>query len=178
MPDALDWQDIFIQPLDREFHNLPSLPRTESGAIDRESLAAGRRSSNDHEPDLPQNEVERQVAEIWSEILGIARVGRHDKFFDLGGDSLTVMQLGNRLRRLFGVELSLRDLFGVPTIAEMADAIIQRPGDSQAPPPKPEIKIDGDRAKALLARFDELSDAEVEKLFAEVIGEEREFAIK
>jgi acyl transferase domain-containing protein len=67
-----------------------------------------------------QSEPERLVAEIWQQLLGLDRVGRHDDFFELGGNSLIGTQLADRLRRQFRVAVPLRALFEVRTPAETA----------------------------------------------------------
>jgi acyl transferase domain-containing protein/acyl carrier protein len=58
----------------------------------------------------PTNELEKQITEIWQEVLGIAEIGIYDNFYELGGDSLIATQLVSRLRGRFTVELPLRDL--------------------------------------------------------------------
>ncbi|MET0645392.1 MAG: beta-ketoacyl synthase N-terminal-like domain-containing protein [Pyrinomonadaceae bacterium] len=68
----------------------------------------------------PSNQVEKMIAEAWQEVLGIERIGIHDKFFDLGGNSLRGIQLMSRLRRLFLLELPMNILFESPTVAEQA----------------------------------------------------------
>ena len=60
------------------------------------------------------------IAEAWQEVLGIERIGIHDKFFDLGGNSLRGIQLMSRLRRLFLLELPMNILFESPTVAGQA----------------------------------------------------------
>ena len=76
----------------------------------------------------PSTEVERAVAAIWQELVGIERVGVHDNFFELGGHSLLGIQLMSRLRRDFRIELPLRTLFETPTVAGLAFLIEQRAG--------------------------------------------------
>jgi acyl transferase domain-containing protein/acyl carrier protein len=72
----------------------------------------------------PRTEVEREVAETWQEMLGVATVGIADNFFtDLGGSSLLAAQLIARLRERFHVELPLRRFFDGPTVAELAEVI-------------------------------------------------------
>jgi len=72
----------------------------------------------------PRVGVEREVAEIWQEMLGVAQVGVIDNFFtDLGGSSMLAAQLIARLRERFHVELPLRRFFEGPTVAELAEAI-------------------------------------------------------
>jgi amino acid adenylation domain-containing protein len=80
-------------------------------------------SAGDHErgeADLPQTYVERQLAEFWSEVLGVRSVGRNDDFFVLGGQSLRAAQLVTRVNAEFGVELPLGVLFSHPTVRELA----------------------------------------------------------
>ncbi|MBV8856636.1 MAG: hypothetical protein JOZ02_06730, partial [Acidobacteria bacterium] len=62
---------------------------------------------------------------VWSELLGVERVGVEDNFFELGGHSLLVTQVVSRVRQVFEVELPLRSLFESPTVAEAALAISQ-----------------------------------------------------
>ncbi len=68
----------------------------------------------------PDTDVEKAVAKIWQELLGVEGIGGKDNFFELGGHSLLATQLVSRLRETFDVEIPLRGLFGAPTVAEMA----------------------------------------------------------
>jgi len=68
----------------------------------------------------PDSEVERTVAGIWGDLLGISRVGANDNFFEFGGQSLMGLQLLSRIKESYGVELTLRDLFDAPTVAEQS----------------------------------------------------------
>jgi aryl carrier-like protein len=70
----------------------------------------------------PQGELERSIASIWSELLGVERIGRHVNFFELGGHSLVAVQMVARVRRL-NAKAHLRILFANPTIASMAAAL-------------------------------------------------------
>jgi thioester reductase-like protein len=86
----------------------------------------------------PRDDMERRVAEIWQESLGLEQVGIHDDFFELGGHSLLATQLFFRLRQAFRTELSLKVLFEAPTVAEMTRAIV-RSGETGAAEPLVEL---------------------------------------
>ncbi|HEX8091889.1 MAG TPA: phosphopantetheine-binding protein, partial [Blastocatellia bacterium] len=64
--------------------------------------------------------TERIIAEIWQQLLGVDRVGIHDHFLDLGGNSLLATQVTTRLRGAFNVKLPLRSFFEAGTVAELA----------------------------------------------------------
>jgi acyl transferase domain-containing protein/acyl carrier protein len=71
----------------------------------------------------PRDELERRITEVWEKFLGIERVGIHDDFFELGGDSLMAVQLMSELRKTLSVKLSAHSLLDKPTIATLAEAI-------------------------------------------------------
>ena len=74
----------------------------------------------------PGNELERSLADIWQQLLGIEQVGIHDNFFELGGDSLFATQLVSQLCKTFQIELSYKGFFNEPTVAELAEVIVQK----------------------------------------------------
>ena len=74
----------------------------------------------------PENDLERRLAEIWQELLGIERVGVHDNFFELGGHSLLLTRLIVRLHETFEVDLPLQDVFERSTIVELAEVVRRR----------------------------------------------------
>lgn len=74
----------------------------------------------------PGNELEQDLADTWQELLGIEQVGIEDNFFELGGHSLLATMLMSRLRKEFGVELSLRSFFESPTVSGLALIIAER----------------------------------------------------
>ncbi|WP_457811529.1 AMP-binding protein [Sinorhizobium meliloti] len=105
------------------FVRLDGLPLTPNGKLDRQALPAPDDDAYARTAyEAPQGEVETALAEIWAELLGVERVGRHDNFFELGGHSLLAVQLMERLRRLsLGVEV--RTLFAKPVLADLAASL-------------------------------------------------------
>ncbi|WP_447963624.1 type I polyketide synthase [Nitrospira sp. Ecomares 2.1] len=67
--------------------------------------------------------LEQEVADLWQQILGTGRVGFEDDFFRVGGESLSALQLLNRVQELFGIELSLREFFDAPTVSGLVKQI-------------------------------------------------------
>jgi aryl carrier-like protein len=123
------------------FSLLEEMPRTRQGKIDRRALTALQPVYPEMggELILPRNEVERELANIWAEMLGLKQVGVEDNFFELGGHSLLAMQLVSRLRALFRIDLALRTLFESPTIAAISQ-IIQREINNGGDLSRPSIK--------------------------------------
>ncbi|NJO96807.1 MAG: hypothetical protein HC764_12895 [Pleurocapsa sp. CRU_1_2] len=68
----------------------------------------------------PKNEVEKKIADIWQQLLGIETVGIYDNFFDLGGDSLVGIRLISRLKQEWEVEIAINYLFESPYVSELA----------------------------------------------------------
>ncbi len=79
----------------------------------------------------PSNELEQDLADTWRELLGIEQVGSKDNFFELGGHSLLATMLMSRLRKEFGVELSLRSFFESPTVSGLALIIAEHVIENQ-----------------------------------------------
>ncbi|MFN6487000.1 MULTISPECIES: amino acid adenylation domain-containing protein [unclassified Nostoc] len=98
---------------------LNEFPLTPNGKVDRKSLPAPNAVIEGlYEP--PRNEVEQELAQIWSAILEHQDIGIHDNFFDLGGHSLLAIKLLNNIQQVFEQQLSLSSLFQNPTIAQLA----------------------------------------------------------
>jgi amino acid adenylation domain-containing protein len=104
---------------------LDSLPLTPNGKVDRKALpspdAATRNLANSFV--LPRNPIEAQLTQIWSEVLGLERIGVKDNFFELGGHSLLATQVLSRINSAFGLDLSVQIMFESPTIAGIAGYI-------------------------------------------------------
>ena len=102
---------------------LDQMPLTPNRKIDRKALPAPERHHAEDGYVAPRTPVEEVVAGVWTEVLGVARVGAHDNFFDLGGHSLLATQVISRLRNAFQVELPLQRIFEEPTVAGLAKGI-------------------------------------------------------
>jgi acyl-coenzyme A synthetase/AMP-(fatty) acid ligase/aryl carrier-like protein len=107
------------------FVTLAAMPLTPTGKVDRRALPAPGRER----PDLdaayvaPATAIESRLAAIWADVLALERVGTHDNFFDLGGDSLTLTDAHARLRDALGRDVTLVEMFEHPTIAALARAL-------------------------------------------------------
>jgi len=101
---------------------LEALPLTANGKLDRRELARIAPEPARGEPlgAPPRTAVERELAALWSEVLGVERVGIGDSFFDLGGHSLLLPRLQAGLRERMGREVPLLKLFEHPTIETLA----------------------------------------------------------
>jgi amino acid adenylation domain-containing protein len=137
---------------------MDSLPLTPNGKIDRRALPAP-----DHDrPALggifvaPRTPTEQIIAEIWTEVLGVKKIGIHDNFFDLGGHSLRATQVVSRLGKAFQADVPLRSLFEHPTVEGLAVIVAQRQAR----------KAEADEMATILARIESLSEADVQRQLA------------
>ncbi|HKR12800.1 MAG TPA: amino acid adenylation domain-containing protein [Pyrinomonadaceae bacterium] len=131
---------------------LDALPLNWSGKVNRHALPAPERLRTEGigVDDPPRTAVEEQIAAVWSDILGLERIGVNDNFFDLGGHSLLATQVVARLTDIFRVEVPLREFFLHPTIAGLATKIeeLHHSPATQLPPP---LVAQPDRQMAPLA---------------------------
>jgi acyl-CoA synthetase (AMP-forming)/AMP-acid ligase II/acyl carrier protein len=108
----------------RAFVTVDGLPLTPNGKVDKRALP---KPMADHfvrqDYIAPRNPIESTLAQAWCDVLGVSQVGIHDDFFELGGHSLLVTKVASRLKEALGLELPLRTLFEIPTIAGLADII-------------------------------------------------------
>ncbi|HSF31102.1 MAG TPA: amino acid adenylation domain-containing protein [Candidatus Tectomicrobia bacterium] len=104
---------------------LDELPLTPNGKLDRKVLPAPDRIRAGVEGVFvaPRNALERSIAAIWQEVLGLDRVGVHDNFFDLGGHSLLMIRVHTKLRARLSMEHSMTDLFRFPTVSALAKSL-------------------------------------------------------
>jgi amino acid adenylation domain-containing protein len=121
------------------FVSLDALPLNPNGKLDRKALSALDQSAMQaQEYEAPVGDVERAIAEVWQELLGVERVGRHDHFFELGGHSLLVIGVIEQLRQR-GLSADVRTVFMAPVLSALAE---QLAGDATTPerdgvPPNP-----------------------------------------
>jgi amino acid adenylation domain-containing protein len=106
---------------------LDQLPLTPNGKVDRKALPVPEKQrSNQTAYRAPETSTEKELGAIWSDLLGIERIGADDDFFSLGGHSLLATQLMSRIRAAFEVEVPLGALFEGPTIAKLARVVGQK----------------------------------------------------
>ncbi|HET9359033.1 MAG TPA: amino acid adenylation domain-containing protein, partial [Vicinamibacterales bacterium] len=115
------------------FMTLDAFPLTANGKVDRRALPAPDQSRPelDSQFEAPRPGSEAQLAAIWSELLGVDRIGRHDNFFELGGHSLIGTQVVSRVRDIARVDVPLRHLFERPTVAGLAEWLDKAAADQQ-----------------------------------------------
>ena len=104
---------------------LDKLPQTINGKIDRKALPAldPVHTMPEQSYVAPQTPIEKAIARIWSSVLRLERVGVHDNFFHLGGHSLLGTQVISRVRKAYHVDLPLRSIFTMPTVAQFSEAV-------------------------------------------------------
>ncbi|MGA9768828.1 MAG: amino acid adenylation domain-containing protein, partial [Blastocatellia bacterium] len=116
------------------FVMLEAMPLTPNGKVDRRALPVPEQVRPELEEACvaPRTSTEAALANIWTRILGIERIGVHDDFFELGGHSLLATQVISRIRGEFNIDIPLRCLFESPTIAQLAQVIdVERRGGKE-----------------------------------------------
>ena len=117
--------------LPSSFVILDALPLTPNGNINRRALPV----PENLRPELtatfkpPQSETEQQIAKVWQEVLHLDKVGINDNFFDLGGNSLLMLQVNNKLRGILQGDISVVTMFQNPTIYSLAEYLSQTTGE-------------------------------------------------
>ena len=111
---------------------LTTLPLTPNGKVDRRALPDPEGLSLELAVDyvMPQTEAELLIAAIWQEVVQLEKVGIHDNFFEMGGHSLLMVQIQNKLQDSFGRELSVVELFKYPTIHALARYLSQEQSEN------------------------------------------------
>ncbi|MDZ7969156.1 MAG: amino acid adenylation domain-containing protein [Nostoc sp. DedSLP03] len=107
---------------------LDTLPLLPNGKVDRRALPVPEalRPTLTTTYEVPQSEMEQQIAKLWQEVLHLDKVGIHDNFFDLGGHSLLMIQLNHKLRAILQRDISVVTMFQNPTIYSLAQYLSQQ----------------------------------------------------
>jgi amino acid adenylation domain-containing protein len=106
---------------------LDALPLLPNGKLDRKALSAPSQDAYvTHAYEPPKGQTEAMLASIWREVLKCGRIGRNDNFFALGGHSLLVMRVVQKIRESLRVEIPASALFETPTIAGLAEQVSGR----------------------------------------------------
>jgi amino acid adenylation domain-containing protein len=113
--------DYMVPPYILRLDTIPLLP---NGKIDGSELGTlARRMQSEAQYIAPRNTIEQKLANLWSRVLKKEKIGIHDHFFQLGGQSLEILSLASEIKKQFDVEMTLAHLFNHPRIAEMANYI-------------------------------------------------------
>jgi len=140
------------------FVMLEALPLSANGKVDHKALPAPDAAFLPKTFVAPNTPVEKVLAGIWAEILGVEKISIHDNFFiDLGGHSLLATQIISAVRDTFGVDVPMRSFFESPTASEQAAALVENPAQRE----------NVENTAQLLLSLAELSDEEVEQMLAE-----------
>ncbi|OLF53509.1 non-ribosomal peptide synthetase [Pseudomonas chlororaphis] len=146
---------------------LDRLPLTANGKLDRKALPApAREDLLDRGFEAPEGALEIALARIWSELLKVERIGRHDHFFELGGHSLLAVSLIERMRQI-GLSADVRVLFRQPSLAALAAAV---GSGREVAVPANRIGADCRRITPDLLPLVQLEQAEIERIVAQVPG--------
>jgi acyl-CoA synthetase (AMP-forming)/AMP-acid ligase II/acyl carrier protein len=109
------------------FVELKSIPLTPNGKVDRRALPEPQLDRQTEETYVaPRNEVEKVIAGTWQQLLNIKNIGIQDNFFEIGGHSLLLVRMLNKLQQSFKREFSIVEMFRHPTIATLANFVTQK----------------------------------------------------
>ena len=136
---------------------LDALPLTPSGKVDRRAFPdnAERLIEGSSEKQVPDNEIEEKLLEIWQQVLQLSDIGTQQNFFDLGGHSLSATQIVSRIKQTFTLDMPISVIFEKPSIVEQAEWILTTQFDD----------FDDDEQLQLL---NELSPLSVDELDSEI----------
>ena len=122
---SLKLEDKFGTEINCKCVQLESLPLTVTGEVDKEQLQQIQQQQTSQAKIAPRNELERQLVTIWQEVLGIKQIYINDDFFELGGTSIQVMSVVNKLQNKFQQMFHPTALFDAPTVELFANYLQQ-----------------------------------------------------
>lgn len=111
-------------------HPIDAIPLSSNGKVNRKALPKPQLEIASHYSSIPQNDLEREIAEVWAKILNKELINTRDNFFEIGGNSLKGVRFVNYIRKKFNLDFGLEHIFHYPTIAEIAD-FIEKAGNKQ-----------------------------------------------
>ena len=107
------------------FTQMESLPYTPNGKLDRKKLPEPQYQQIKKEIVLPRNDIDSKLVELFQNLLDISNVSVDDNFFNIGGDSLTAINLCVQIQNVFNVQLFVRDIYEHPVLQELSDIIFE-----------------------------------------------------
>src|SRR5262249_30830492 len=145
---------------------LAEMPLTPNGKLDRKRLRGAAVAKTGVYVGA-RNETEARVAQIWSEVLGLERVGVEENFFALGGHSLLATQVVSRLRQGVGLGSALRSMFEAPTVARLAQVIAQSQEEATTLPALEAVSRGDGNFQQLISHLQSLSAEDVKNLLSQ-----------
>jgi acyl carrier protein len=155
------------------FMMMEALPLTPNGKVNRRALPQPEQTRSDlgNTYVAPQTPTEETLVRIWEEVMRLELVGTQDNFFALGGHSLMATQVISRVREAFSIELPLRRIFERPTVAALAEAVLEGLNEQEIDPSGVISRADPLDENYLLANLDELSSEELDLLLGQMLAE-------
>ncbi|MED1721282.1 non-ribosomal peptide synthetase/type I polyketide synthase [Brevibacillus parabrevis] len=139
-------------------YRIPEIPYTSNLKVDRKALVQMQKEPLhllEHTTE-PKSKLEAKIAETWKNVLEIERVGIHDRFFDVGGDSINIIRLCNELKAEMNTDVPVQTIFTYPTIHELANYFhAKATGESRTAKPSAE------KPKAAKPRTVDIQDTDV-----------------
>ncbi|HLP48374.1 MAG TPA: amino acid adenylation domain-containing protein, partial [Candidatus Kapabacteria bacterium] len=137
-PDAAEFRKYLTQGLPNymipaHFFQLEKIPLTPSGKVDIKKLQASTNLlSSGIEYVSPKSDIESTIVKVWQNLLGLEKIGIHDNFFDLGGNSLTIIRLNSRLKEVLPdkKDISVVTLFNHPTVSSLVNYLNRNEQDA------------------------------------------------
>ncbi len=129
LPDREEWQSILQKSLPGYmvpgfYVMMERFPLTSNGKIDRNAFPEPHEfPSKQQEYHAPESQVEKKLVQVWSELLGVEKVGINDDFFELGGHSMVAIKVMNRINSEMNTKLPIASLFQYPTVAGLANLV-------------------------------------------------------
>jgi len=123
--DELSLEDRYHTVTRCKAHPLDRMPVTAAGEIDRQQLAM-RAQEGDADGEPPQTEIEKALAAVWTEVLDVDPIRRNDNFFDLGGHSLSAVQITFKIRQTFNIDFPLRTFLEAPVLRAQAQQLQEK----------------------------------------------------